>query len=229
MTRWLLVVLGAFLLIATAAHAVDLGTTATPLDGRAVKNAETNYGNFLTDAVRRSAGADIAIAHAMAFREDAFIDKGLVTDQAIRNSLSLPTSKIATLQMTPAVLRAVVQRAFGKYPAQNVAFLQMSGMTVTYDCAQPAAARVAEIRVNGRVIDTADVKTTYTIAMPLELANGAVGYFLEFNAIKKSLTTLDFTILDAITQEFTREKGEIAPKIEGRIIILNEKAESRKE
>ena len=70
MKRWLIYIMGAVLLIAALANAEELGKTTVELDGRQVSSQETNYGNFVADAVRDASGAQIAIVHAMAFRAE---------------------------------------------------------------------------------------------------------------------------------------------------------------
>ena len=224
MTRWIALILGAMLLLTAVAHAADLGKSAVALDGRKVSSEETNLGNFVADAVRDASGADIAILHAMAFRANALIDQGVIDEQAIRGSIASPTSKIVTLKLTPALLRTMMQRALTKYPDANPAFLQFSGMQVTFDSSQPAATRVKSISVDGKALNLTDTKTMLLVAMPRELAFGAAGYVLDFtDDVTKSLQVTDVTVFDAITKEFQRSNSAINPVVEGRLKDANPK------
>jgi 2',3'-cyclic-nucleotide 2'-phosphodiesterase (5'-nucleotidase family) len=215
---WL--VLLAALVTATAfGHARELGKTAVALEGRDVASAETALGNFMADALREATGADIAIIHAMAFRQDAKVEAGIVDEQGMRNLLAMPTSKVATLKLKASSLRALMQRALSKYPDPNMAFLQISGMKVTFDSKQSAAARIVGIEVKGQAVDFTDTTTLYTVAMPRELALGAVGYLLIFSdkEISASMDVTETTQLDAIVKAFGQRKGLIAPKVEHRL------------
>lgn len=218
MNRWGLYLIFAWLLLSTAAHADELGTTTVALDGRQVGSQETNYGNFVTDALRDASGAQIAIVHAMAFRADAWIDKGVVDEQAIRRTIAAPGSTIVVLQLTPATLYAVMRRAMSRSPLQNSAFLQISGMQVVYDAAKPAALRVTSISIVGQKLDPADTKTSYKVAMPRELAAGAAGYVIDFTEdVLKTIKKTNITVFEAIAKEFEHIDGTITPTTEERL------------
>lgn len=224
MKRWIAVMSVVLLLLAAMARAADLGKTTVLLDGQRVGSAETNYGNFVADAVRHASGANIAILHSMAFRAGALIPKGVVDEQAIRGSIASPSSNIVILELTSAQLRALMVRALTKYPEPNTAFLQISGMVVTFDSEQPVAMRVISINVAGHAIDFSDTKTIFKVAMPRELASGAAGYLIEFtDEVTKTLQKTNLTLYDAITREFQRQDGSISPNIEGRLRDLKDR------
>jgi len=220
MKRWLWIIIGGLLLIGLVANAAESVKTTVELDARNVSSEETALGNFIADAVSEASGADIAVIHAMAFRANALIAKNAVVDeQAVRNILASPTSKITKLKLTPAVLRAMMERSLAKQPESNTAFLQFSGMTVTYDPKRPANSRVTEIRVGNKVVDLSDNKTTFTVAMPRELSNGAVGYLLIFpDEVIKGMETTDATLLEAVSKKLAQQKGTISPKVEERLV-----------
>jgi|GEM_PF-1678709 len=221
MIRWLYIGLG-MLLLAMTAQAAELGKTLVPLDAGKVASEETAFGNFVADAVRHAAKTDVAIIHAMAFRANALIPAGVVEEQAIRNSLASPSRHIYILKLTPAQLRNVMQRSLGKYPAANPAFLHFSGMKVSFDGTAPAANRVAGITIGEKTLDLTDNKTTFKVAMPQELALGAVGYVLDFtDEVTKTMEKTEVTLLDSIAAEFKLFKDGIEPKIEGRLKNLN--------
>jgi len=202
------------LVAALPALAAGLGKSAVDLDGRRVSSEETNLGNFVADAVRNGSGADIAVLYPMAFAPNALIPAGVVDDQAMRRVLAFPTSNIVTLKMTPAQLRNMMERALRKYPEPDMAFLQFSGMQIAVDPAKPASSRVTEIKVKEKAVDFFDNKTSFTVAMPAQLANGAAGYFALFNEIQNTRKSLELTLLDAVTKEFTRA-GEVTTKSAG--------------
>ena len=206
-----------------AAQAADLGKTQVPLEGAKIAATETVLGDLVTDALRHATNADIAIMHAMAFRAQARIPDGPVSEQAFRDLLAAPESKIITLQLTPVLLRTIMQRSLARTPHPNTAFLQFSGMQVLFDGAKPPAERVTGILVGGKALNLADTKTTFTVAMPSQLAIGAVGYLFDFtDDALKTLTKTDISILDAVTKEFATHDGHLVnPKVEGRLKDVN--------
>ena len=205
MYRWLWVLYLAMALTLVG-YAAETDTKKPVLDGSTVSTQETSLGNVMTDALRHATGADIAIMHAMAFTEKAQLDLNApADDHAIRDTLSLPTDKIAVLSMPPAILRKVMERAVSRLPGTNVAFLQVSGLEVTYDPAKPKYERVKEIKIGGKTINLTDRTTLYKVAMPAVLAKGAVGYILEFSdMVMRSMQMSDTTLLDAVKQELTK-------------------------
>lgn len=220
MTRWLPIIgMVVVLLAATGVRAVELGTLQDKLDGRTVASQETTLGNFVADALRTTTGADIAIVHAMAFRADALIPQGAVNDQAFRNSLAGPTSKVAILKLTPAQLTLMMQRALSRYPEPNMAFLQISGMDVQFDSSKSAGSRVTAISIGSKLLDLRDSQQTFSVAMPGQLAIGGAGYVVVFtDEVAKTLEMRnDLTLLAAIEKMFERSKGVVIPKLERRL------------
>lgn len=218
MKRWLLGLLSVLMLITSAAFAEDLGKTTVELDGRSahIQVQETNLGNFVADAIRNAAKADIAVVQATAFR-DKVLPAGTVSDQSVRDALTSPTSKIVVLTLTPAVVQKMVERSFSKAPNANTAFLQISGMTINYDSANAQGA--LDIKVGDKALSAYDAAATITVAMPRELGTGGSGYIRVFpEDVITAMTTTETTIYDAIKAEFTRQKGTVTPKIEARIV-----------
>ena len=200
---WVLYVATAFSLLG---HAADAPKPV--LDGSTVNTRETAVGDIVTDAMRHATGADVALAHAMAFAEKAQLDLngGAPDEQAIRNLLSLPTDRIAVLSIPPAILRKMMERAVSRLPDPNIAFLQVSGLQVTFDPSKPKYERVKEIKIGDKVVNLSDRTTLYKVAMPAVLAKGAVGYILEFSdAVTRSLQLSDTTLLEAVKQELSKE------------------------
>ncbi|HEY3379791.1 MAG TPA: 5'-nucleotidase [Armatimonadota bacterium] len=221
--RWILIC-SCLVLALSAAFADDLGVTDVVLDGTKVKAQETNLGNFVADAIKNTSKADIAIIHAGMFRANALIPVGVVDEAVMRKTVTNLSSAIFTLKMTPSMLRSVMQMALRTYPKDNIAFLQFSGMKVTFDSTLQENARIVSIRVGDKLLDFSDTKTTFTVAMPQELANGAAGYILLFD--NKPLTETPTTLLEAITKEFTKQGGHIKPKVEDRLVDTKPKPEA---
>ena len=223
MKRWLIVGLGAIFLTAMLAQATELGKTLVPLDVSKVTVEETAFGNFVADAVRNASSADIAMLDSMAFRANARIPVGVVDEGMIRGSLALPASNITILKLTPAQLRSCLERSLSRYPDFNKAFLQFSGMQVTFDGARPEQNRVVSVTVGEKKLDLADNKTQFKVAMPRQLAEGGNGYILVLpKEVIDARQVTETTLLDAITKEFADSKNnEINPKVEERLKNIN--------
>lgn len=222
MIRRLLLMLGIVLFITTAICAATLGTTTVKLDGRLVRSHETNLGDFVADAIRHLTCADIAVIPASAFRENdqgegSIVNAGDVDEQTLREVLTSPNDPIVMLTLTPAVLRNMLERAVAEAPGPNVAFLQISGLTVIYDSA--LTPRVVGMMLGDKALSFTDDKTPLRVAMPRELGMGGTGYHRVFptEAISTQVTT-EHAVFDAIKAEFTRQKGTVSPTIDGRLL-----------
>jgi 5'-nucleotidase len=195
-----------------------LGKITGDFDGRLATNQETTLGDFVADALRNTCGADIAVIHATTFTKDVLITTGVVDEQTMRDSLTSPTSPVVILQLQPALLRKMMERAVSKAPDAHNAYLQVSGMVVTYNRRKPAGSRVERIVVAGKTLDFLDDKTTLTVAMPLQLGNGGAGYLSVFpREVINAMKTTETTLLDAVKSEFVRLNGVVRPATDGRL------------
>ena len=106
-----------------------------------------------------------------------------------------------------------------KFPEPNMAFLQISGMAVTFDSAKTGSARIQAISVQGTPMNLADSQTRFTVAMPSQLAMGGAGYVLIFtDEVAKTMVTQEITIVDAIKAAFTRHNGVVSPTSDVRLL-----------
>lgn len=207
--------------LAVSAFSANIGKAQTDLDGSTVKIQETNLGNFVADALRDASGADVALIHATAFRENAKIAAGDIDDQQIRSLLTLATDKVILLKLTPRKLKDVMERAVSKYPGPNVSMLQVSGMKVMFDQNLPARSRVLSITVGENKVALDNDTTVINVAMPASLAKGAVGYILDFDEkVTKTMVVKDATIYDVIAQYIAKFPDGITAVTEGRVSTL---------
>lgn len=216
MMQRLLALAGAVFFLASAVCAANLGETTVELSGEKISSQETNLGNFIADAIRDACGADVALIHATMFREGTVIPKGQIDEQTLRNMLTTPSSQLVVLTMKPSLLQKILERSVSKAPEMNTAFLQVSGLTLTYNSAKPAFSRIETLKVNGKTVT--DDNATLTVAMPRELGIGGAGYLRIIpQDIISAVATTDYTLMDAIKREFTQHGGKISASIEGRV------------
>lgn len=135
-----------------------------------VRRNESELGNLAADAFRWAAKSDIAIANGGDLRADL-----PVGDLKRRDILAIfpfgNTLRIA--EIDGKSIRAMLEHSVEFYPASFGGFLNVSGMTFSYDPSKPSKHRVEEILVNGQPLDESK---TYTIALTDFLTAGGDDY-----------------------------------------------------
>lgn len=135
-----------------------------------VRKQEIELGDLAADAFRVEAGADIGVVNGGNIRTD--LPKGNVTK---RDAIAIfPFNNVLTKQrLTGAQVKAMLEHSVASYPSNFGGFLQVSGVTFTYNPTLPAGQRVTEILVDGKPLQE---KATYTVATNDFLADGGDGY-----------------------------------------------------
>lgn len=119
------------------------------------------------DVFRQLTGADMA-----------FLPAGLVKSVDAVTDLSqlmvYPTDTLSVVKLTGAQVRLALERSVSLAPLPSSAFLQLSGLTVTYSKSAAPDKRIISVQVgDSKLSDSA----TYQVAMPTTLARGGLGYF----------------------------------------------------
>ena len=124
-----------------------------------VRRNESELGNLAADAFRWAAKSDIAIVNGGGLRDD--LPEG---DVRRRNTMAIfpfgNTLRVAEIK--GSTVREMLEHSVEYYPASFGGFLDVSGLTFSYDPAKPAKHRVTEILVGGQPLDE---NKTYTIAL----------------------------------------------------------------
>ena len=124
-----------------------------------VRRNESELGNLAADAFRWDAQSDIAVINAGGLRAD--LPAG---DVRKRDTISIfpfgNTLRIAEIK--GSTIREMLEHSVEFYPASFGGFLDVSGMTFSYDPTQPAKHRVKEVLIGGQPLDD---NKTYTIAL----------------------------------------------------------------
>jgi 2',3'-cyclic-nucleotide 2'-phosphodiesterase (5'-nucleotidase family) len=175
----------AFALSACLADAEVVGKTTGPLDATKAREAESSLGNLVADAARASLKAEIALVPASQLR-DVTLPAGDLTREALSNALLYPDEKTVLVEVTGAQVRAALERGLSMLPGKpNAAFLQVSGLAVTFRSDAPEGQRVLGVQVGGSALVA---ERNYKAAMPSSLAKGALGYFRVFDGLKPTQT-----------------------------------------
>ena len=158
-----------------------IGTSPVELDGvwEHIRIGQTNLGNVITDAYLLATGADIAFENAGGIR--ASIAAGTVTYGDVIN-VSPYGNYVVTKRLTGAQIKEMLETSlviqknciaandsgeWDAWPNDSGSYLQVGGITVRFDPAQPAGARVLSVKKDGQDLD--DTKE-YTVAVNNYLA-----------------------------------------------------------
>jgi 2',3'-cyclic-nucleotide 2'-phosphodiesterase (5'-nucleotidase family) len=158
-------------------HAAELGKTvvaenktAMPAVRADLRTSETMIGDFVADAVRDVSGADIALASGGGIRAD--IAAGEITVSDINSTLPF-VNYIVMTNMDGKTLRAVIEHSLSYYPNETGGFLQVSGLTVTYDPSAPAGSRIISLVADNKEVED---DTVYKVATTDWISGGGDGY-----------------------------------------------------
>ncbi len=82
-----------------------------------------------------------------------------------------------------AGMRDALERSVSLAPKPNNGFLQVSGISFSYNQTSPAGKRVGDIMLGRKTVKAQD---QVRVAMPLDLASGGFGYFRIWGNLKPS-------------------------------------------
>ena len=216
-----------------AKSSVTLTTLDPTTHKRAIRNNETNLGDFCADAYRAMVGADIAFANGGGIRAD--IEEGDITYEEIINVHPFG-NEICMIETTGQDILDALEVGACEYPIENGGFLQVSGLSYTIDPSIPSSVVFNErgqfVKVDGKYRVTEIIvgneplvlNKTYTLASHnYMIKNGGDGYtmFMDDKMIKDSVVIDNGALINYITENLN---GVISdeyknPKGSGRIII----------
>jgi len=174
---------------------------------------ETSFGDATTDALCASAGVNLAFAPAVSFKAGSIPARGATLEQ-IAGLLQTPEESWAVSRLTGAQIRRALERSLSRAPLPNTAFLQVSGLTVTYDPAKPRDRRIVSLTSAQGPIQP---EQEYEVVMPIFLAQGGSGYFQIFGKDdiirqgNQSLAEAIFQYLQANPDKTYTGQGRIVP------------------
>lgn len=194
---------------------LPIGSTRVALDAvdTRLRASETNLGNFVADALRRQAQADVALVNSGGIRGNRLYPPG-------------PLSRRLLLQMHPfgnvvckiavngALLQQALEHGVSRLPLVAGQFPQVSGLTFRVNLAAPAGGRVHDVRVNGVPLERA---RTYTLALPDYLLHGGDGYEM-FEGSRVLIDDESGPLIVSAIEAAVRA-GELNPQVEQRITI----------
>jgi 2',3'-cyclic-nucleotide 2'-phosphodiesterase (5'-nucleotidase family) len=198
---------------------VPLATTAVALDSRraTVRNAESNFGNLIADAIREAVGAEAALVNGGGIRGDRLYDPGTVlTRKDILGELPFG-NVVVLIELSGADLLAALENGVSQVEGAAGRFPQVSGMTYSYDATKPPGSRIVAVEVGGRPLA---LDRAYKLATNEYVYGGGDGYA----ALARGKPVIDpsaGTLMASMVMDHIARQGSIAPKVEGRITRLN--------
>ena len=176
------------------------------ISGAESSRRETSSGDMTADAIRETAGTEIALVPSEEI-SDAFLSGGVVKLSAFNTILRYSGDSgdtIATMNLTGSQILKLCERSVSRFPLAYDGFLQVSGMEIRFNSVLPRGARVTQIKIDGN-----DIKpdTEYSVATTHAMAAGAYGYF---SILKNTqVTNLSDDTLAAALNQYLRTHAVI--------------------
>lgn len=155
--------------------AAVIGKTSVALDLRKnnLRTAETNFGDLVAEAMRRSVGADLAIVNGGAIVGDRVFEAG---SSLTRKDIlaALPYGNVTVLiELTGADLLAALENGVSKVEEKAGRFPQVAGMAFVYSPSAPAGSRILGVTIGSEPLEE---DRLYRVATNEYLAGGGDGY-----------------------------------------------------
>src|SRR5262245_3482900 len=193
-----------------------IGRTTVPLDGVALhlRAGEPNLGDFVADAIRADAGADIGLVNSGGIRGDRIHPPGPITRRTVVEIHPFG-NVVCKISIPGQVLLAALNHGVAKVPAAAGQFPQVSGLEMRVDRNGPEGDRVRDVKVQGRPLDPA---ATYTLALPDFVLLGGDGYTM-FKGLPVLTSPESGNLMAIALERSISARDSISPQAERRIVI----------
>ncbi|WP_141335876.1 5'-nucleotidase C-terminal domain-containing protein [Paenibacillus sp. tmac-D7] len=173
---------------------------------------ETAIGNFISDAYRDYYQTDVAFANGGGIRASA--GQGNFTLKDAKSILPF-NNKIVVAEVTGDMLLSALENSVAAVDKLAGGFLQVSGMSYTYNPGKTVGQRIEQATVNGKPINKGQ---KYRAALSNYMYTGGDKYTMFGNAktvVGASEALTDFELLIA----YAKKLETISSKVEGRIQV----------
>lgn len=195
-----------------------VGESAVPLDTRfeTIRWTESGICNFVLDAIRETANADVALLPAGCIRTDSFHPAGEITRDLVVEMFPFLNSRIV-LTVRGSTLLDALENGVSMVESLDGRFPHVSGMSYEYDPSADPGDRIERAVVGGSSITEG---TTYTLATSDFVASGGNGYESFTDAERLSDSDSEPLLSDLVVERIER-RGSIEPEADGRIVALD--------
>jgi 2',3'-cyclic-nucleotide 2'-phosphodiesterase (5'-nucleotidase family) len=194
---------------------VAVGKTAVELDSRrsTVRTMESNFGNFIADAMREGVGADVGLTNGGGIRGDRTYGAGsTLTRKDVLTELPFG-NVVVLIELSGADLLAAIENGVGRIEDTAGRFPQVSGVSFVFDPKKAKGDRVVDIKVGGLPLDSAKM---YKVATNDFIYGGGDGYVSLTNG-KAIIDASGAKLMASMVMDRLAAQGTISPKVEGRI------------
>ena len=204
--------------------AEPVGMTGVSLDALSISNRtkETNIGNFVADAYRTAANADVALVNGGSIRADLTYNPGVLTKRDVLSILPF-NNPIVKIEITGKSLREALEHGVARSAVgedgEPGRFPQISGMSFKFDTTKPAGSRISEVLIGGKPLEE---NKTYTLATSdFLVTRGGDGYTMFKDGkvlINATNAPKDSDVFEQAIKDSPNQT--ITPRLEGRIVKL---------
>ncbi len=176
-----------------------------------LRRGESEIGNLCADALRWRTGADIAIMNGGGMRTD--LPAGDVT---LGNVMAIFPfgNTVRKAEIDGKTIRAMLEHSVYGYPASFGGFLNVSGMSFSFDPTKPVGHRVEDIFINGKPVD--DNKIYTMAATDFQFAGGD-----DYDMLKNLKIVGEYDTCEGVLTDYLNEVGMSGIGL-GRINVLRD-------
>ena len=190
-----------------------LARSAAALDASRwlVRTQEAELGNLLADAIRAATDCEAAFINGGGIRSS--LPAGEVTAADIEDVLPYDAT-VLTAKLLGGIIKEALEHGVSRYPEEFGGFLQVSGLTFSFDPKHPAGKRITGVTIGGLPLDA---DRLYKISVVDWLAFGGDGYEMLVEPFKKLPASEMPKLIDVFARHLNQHKDGPPPVIEGRI------------
>ncbi len=186
-----------------------------------VRSEETILGNLIADSIHEKSGCEIVLLNSGNIRTQ--LEYGDVTWSDINNMLPF-SNYILCGDLKGSVIRETLEHGVALRETENSGgFLQVAGLSYTFNPKLPEMSRISEITINGEPLNDENM---YNVAIPDFIAQGGDGYTMLRDNFTEN--TSKGYITDILAEYLKIHGNNLDTKLEGRIVIADGETKEEK-
>jgi 2',3'-cyclic-nucleotide 2'-phosphodiesterase (5'-nucleotidase family) len=184
-----------------------------------MSTTETALGDLFADAIRESVKADIGLIASSEIRSKGTVSiTSSKSPEEISSLVNYPEDTVTVIQITGKQLTAALEQSVSSYPKPTLRFLQVSGLSFTFNPAKAQGSRVTKVTIGE---DKLVPLNTYKVAVTRSLARGALGYWKVWSRNNIKAPDSPPTVVDAVSNYLKQNTSLDYTKLD-RIIIAGQ-------
>jgi len=190
-----------------------IGKAQVELNGErhVIRSQESNLGNLIADIIRHDTQTEISFVNAGSIRSS--IKEGEITLGDLYRVFPFVGNTVVTFKLDGEAIWEALENSVSQVEKSAGRFLQVSGLTYTYDPKAPLGHRILEVKVNGTPLAPGQI---YSVSTTNYLAEGGDGYIV-FQQNRKDYMDTKIRLIDLLT-DYVQKAKILTPRMEGRIV-----------